>query len=82
VTVSVDAVDSVLSPLREGFQADGADLAVDEATDSLVRVRLVVTEETCHECILPGDVLTQILEATVRTSFPDIDRFEFSDPRS
>ncbi len=81
MTVSVAAVDDVIAPLREGFQADGADLAVDEASDEVVRIRLVVTDETCFDCILPGDVLTQILETTVRGTFPDIERIEFSDPR-
>ena len=82
MTVSPDAVLAALAPLRQGFNADGADLSVDEASADLIAVRLMLTEETCMECISPTAVLTRIVESTVRSSFPEVATFQFVDPRS
>ena len=81
MTISPDTVLEALAPLRAGFNADGADLSVDAATTDLVSVRLVLTDETCMECISPTPVLTRIVETTIRSSFPDIAQFQFVDPR-
>ena len=81
MAITIESVNTALGPLREGFQADGADLAVDEASESLVRVRLVVTPKTCMECIVPSDILTAIVENVIRESFPDAGRFVFVDSR-
>jgi Fe-S cluster biogenesis protein NfuA len=79
--VSPDNVSTILDPLRQGFQADGADLLVEEATDDVVAVRLIITDDTCLECISPRPVLTRIVETTLRSTFPDFGRFELVDPR-
>jgi hypothetical protein len=79
--VTRDSVNVVLEPLREGFQADGADLAIEEATDALVQVRLLVSDQTCLDCIMPADVITRVLETTIRENFPGLGRFVFVDPR-
>jgi hypothetical protein len=81
VSVTPESISAVLEPLRQGFQADGADLAIDEANDAEVKVRLIVTEDTCLDCIMPTDFLTRILESTVRDTFPEIGNFAFVDPR-
>jgi hypothetical protein len=82
MTITPEAVSSALDPLRQGFQADGADLLVDAASAEAVTVRLVITDETCLECISPTPLLTQIVEAAVREDFPDVGRFALVDPRS
>lgn len=80
--LTADDVNAALDPLRQGFQADGADLMVDEASDEVVAVRLVVTESTCLECVSPTPVLTRIVETAVRQRFPHVGRFVLNDPRS
>ncbi len=79
--ITREAVGQVLEPLAEGFRSDGADLAVDEASDQQVTVRLVTSPATCLECIMPADVITRVLETAVRESFPQLGRFVFVDSR-
>jgi len=79
--ITPEAVGQVLEPLAEGFRADGADLAVEEATEEQVTVRLVVSPATCHECIMPAEVITRVLETAVRDRFPGLGRFVFVDGR-
>lgn len=74
-------LNAALDDLRMGFNADGADLEVVEAGDTAVTVRLVITEETCLECIVPKPVLVQILQSSVRKKFPNIQTVELIDPR-
>ena len=79
--ITREAVGQVLEPLAEGFRADGADLAVEEASEEQVTVRLVVSPATCHECIMPAEVITRVLESAVREKFPELERFLFIDGR-
>lgn len=81
MSITREAVGEVLAPLRQGFQADGADLAIDEVTDEVVTVRLVTSEQTCLDCIMPADFITRVLESAVRDSFPNLGRFVFVDSR-
>ena len=67
--------------LREGFQADGADLELESLEDGVARVRLVVTDETCLECIVPGEILQTVLETSLRQSVPDLRAVVLDDPR-
>jgi hypothetical protein len=79
--MDIQAVNALIDPLRQGFQADGADIAVDEATDRSVTLRLVVTEHTCLDCISPKALLDRILEAAIRKDFPQLEHFRLIDPR-
>jgi len=79
--ITREAVGQVLEPLAEGFRADGADLAVEEASEEQVTVRLVVSPATCHECIMPAEAITRVLESAVREKFPELERFLFVDSR-
>lgn len=74
-------VGAALAGLREGFQADGADLEVVSVENGVARVRLVVTDQTCLDCIVPGPVLRQVVEASVRQSCPEVHSVEIDDPR-
>ena len=76
-----ERAEAALSGLREGFQADGADLELVSVDGVRARVRLVITDETCQECILPGDMLKPMLETTLRGACPELDVVEFDDPR-
>jgi hypothetical protein len=56
----VGKVDAALQPLQEGFVADGGSLAVESDGDTVV-VRLVLTDESCGDCIVGPDVLRAIV---------------------
>lgn len=77
----VAEITAALSELRSGFNADGADLEVVSATANAATVRLVVTPETCLECIVPKSALQQIVENSVRRAWPQVQTVELIDPR-
>jgi len=77
----VGAIAAALKELRSGFNADGADLEVVSATADSATVRLVVTPETCMECIVPKSALQQIVERSVREACPEVRNIELIDPR-
>ncbi len=81
VAISREAVSEALNPLRQGFQADGADLEVDAASVEQIVVRLVVTPQTCFDCIVPKEMLTTIVETQLRETFPGFRRLVLVDPR-
>lgn len=59
------AVQDVLENFREGFQADGADLRVGSVAEDEVLVELLVTEETCRDCILPKEMLENMFSRAI-----------------
>jgi Fe-S cluster biogenesis protein NfuA len=79
--VTISELSEAIDPLRGGFNADGADLVVESATEESAVVRLVVTDETCLSCIVPYDTLTFIITGTVTKHFPQIRNVEVIDPR-
>ena len=81
MSAAVEDVDRALAGLREGFQADGADLEVLSVEDGVARVRLVITEETCLECIVPGHILRDVVAASVKQACPELRRVDVEDPR-
>jgi Fe-S cluster biogenesis protein NfuA len=74
-------VEKALDGLRQGFQADGADLQVDAITETSVNLRLVGTEDTCWECIIPSDQLRDVVVSVLSNDVPSISSVELTDPR-
>jgi Fe-S cluster biogenesis protein NfuA len=70
-----------LDLLRGGLQADGADLKLVSIDPETAHVRLIVTSETCFECIVPGPVLYQVIEASLRDACPELVTIDLEDPR-
>ena len=81
VRLDVETVSEALASLRAGFEADGVRLMVDTASLERVVVRLVLTPETCAECIVPTPVLERIIATALRDRFPEMGRLEIVDPR-
>ncbi|MET7995774.1 NifU family protein [Amycolatopsis sp. NPDC005232] len=75
-------VEKALDGLRQGFQADGADLTVENATPDQVTLRLVGGEETCWECIVPPQQLRDVVGSVLRDSIAAQPAVEVIDPRS
>ena len=74
-------VEKALDGLRQGFQADGADLAVVSATESEVTIRLVGSDETCWDCIVPPDLLRTVIVSVLRRSVGALETVDLIDPR-
>jgi Fe-S cluster biogenesis protein NfuA len=81
MTTTYEQAAAALEGLREGFQADGADLELASVEGAKARVRLIVGDETCMECIVPPPLLQQILEAQLRQACPELESVEVDDPR-
>lgn len=71
-----------LQPLRVPMLADGADLELLSVHDGVVRVRLVLGEETCSDCVLPADLLRSVLLAGLADQIPSVTEVELVDPRT
>jgi Fe-S cluster biogenesis protein NfuA len=70
-----------LNDVRESLQADHADLEVIGLAGSTARVRLVITPETCQECIVSKSVLESIMLESLRNTMPEVSAVELEDPR-
>lgn len=77
----LERVDSGLDALRQGLNSDGADLKVEALSDSNVRVSLVVTPETCEECIVSTDLMETMIKSLVGQVAPEAN-VDFVDPRA
>ena len=68
-----DELEAVLGPLRPGFDADGFDVTVESVgDDGVVVVRVGHRPDACEECLIPDDMLTQILATALRRAAPDV----------
>ena len=72
-----EALEAVLDKFRPGYRADGSDLflgSVDPA--GVVEVRIPIRPETCVECLLPEDLVANILQREFQAVVPDVARVE------
>jgi Fe-S cluster biogenesis protein NfuA len=74
-------VSDALDPLRAGFEADGAGLAVEAASAERVVVRLVLNSATCADCIVSPPILERMISTALLARFPELGRVEVVDPR-
>jgi hypothetical protein len=72
-----------LDALRVALQADGADLVLDDVGGNGQRVHLslVVSDETCLDCIMPKDHLESIILENFREKYPVVEEVVLNDPR-
>jgi Fe-S cluster biogenesis protein NfuA len=74
-------VEKALDGLRQGFQADGADLTIVSATASQVTIQLIGNDETCWDCIVPPDQLRTVIDSVLRQSVSELEAIDLIDPR-
>ena len=65
-----NAVEQALTELRPSLAADGFDLKIDSLTGDEVSVGLVAKPDACMDCLVPDDMLVQILETSIRKRYP------------
>lgn len=76
-----DQLSAGLQDIRESLQADHADLEVLGLQGTVARVRLLITPETCQECIMPRDFLEDIMLMSIKDTMPQVTKVELEDPR-
>lgn len=67
-----EAVDAALAELLPSLDADGFDLRLDSIEGDEVHVGLVAKPDACLECLVPDEMLVQILETSIRKLYPDL----------
>ena len=69
--------------LDELVRADGArfELRGDPGPPGILRLRLVLDEASCGDCVLPRPVLEAIASDQLRRRFPTLVSVEIEDPR-
>jgi hypothetical protein len=59
-------VNSALDVMRLSLDADGFDLRLGSIEDGVVQVILEARPEACQECLVPEDLMVQIIERAIR----------------
>jgi hypothetical protein len=76
----MDQLLEALKPIRETLNADGADLKI-EADGDKIRLEIVVSEQTCVECLLPEPVTRTIIEGQLSQSGITFDSLDIIYPK-
>lgn len=72
---------SELGKLRESLQTDSADLKVTNFEAGVLRVRLVLGDPTCAECIMDKAMLELLIGRAVAAHSPAVIEVHLDDPR-
>ena len=75
------SVDTVIEELNEIVRPDGAVLRVRETTPTALRLELDLSESECPECVVPKELMLEILVSRVALVDPDVRTIELHDPR-
>lgn len=75
------AAQATLDELAAIVEPDGARLVVRDATTSTVTIELDLSASDCPECVLPKDLLVDILSSRLQESDPDLQTVDLIDPR-
>jgi hypothetical protein len=72
---------SVLDELNDIVRLDGAEFHVTSAAGSVIELSLDLTNSSCPECVLPADLLLELLTTRLAEADPDITEVTLHDPR-
>jgi hypothetical protein len=76
-------VEELIAPVCSALQVDGADLRFEYERSGTVYFRLILTDETaCRECVMPQEILEQVVLTNLRRARSDVTAVEIDDPRS
>jgi hypothetical protein len=75
------AARATLTELAAIVEPDGARLVVRDAGPSTVTIELDLSASDCPECVLPKDLLVDIITSRLQESDPDVRAVELLDPR-
>jgi hypothetical protein len=70
-----------LQQLRDLVSPDGGDVALDGVEGSTVKVRLLLENSHCVECVMPRPFLEQVALDVFRRNGVELDAVAIDDPR-
>jgi len=69
------AVETALDNVRPALDADGFDLRLDSlGDDGTVGIVLEARPDACLDCLVPDEMLVQIIETAIREQEPNLSR--------
>jgi hypothetical protein len=75
------SVDGVVAELNAIVRPDGAELRVKERSETSLLLELDLTNSDCPECVVPKDLLLDILRKNLAMADPDVRDVDLHDPR-
>ncbi len=72
---------SALDELNEIIRLDGGELRLRSSTDSQIELWLDLSNSDCPDCVLPRDLLLDLLRTRLTEADPDITIVHLDDPR-
>jgi Fe-S cluster biogenesis protein NfuA len=81
--VNPEAVDEAVDEMGALLRSDGADLTLVEANPKTARIelRLELEDAECAECVLPADLLEQMISEALSRRVPGEFELVLHDPR-
>lgn len=61
-----ERIKAFIELFRKSFQADGADLILDSLESRKLKLRIQVSEKGCRECIMPPEVVAEIIASNLK----------------
>lgn len=65
-------LETVLNDVRADLDKNGAELLIDELSETTITLRLIFHDESCMDCVLPSDLLEQGIEKHLRQQGIDL----------
>lgn len=59
--MTIKELESSLAGLREGLVADGYDMEISDEGNDAVKIAVVAGPEACADCLVPKEVMEQII---------------------
>lgn len=75
------SVVAVIDELNEIVRPDGALLRIRETSPTTLRLELDLSGSSCPECVVPKELMLEILVSRVALVDPDVRTIELHDPR-
>jgi hypothetical protein len=79
--VITSGAQAAIAELNDIVRLDGGELRVTEATASAIHLELDLSQSSCPECVVPKELMLDILTANLAKVDPDIRHVELHDPR-
>ena len=71
--MDIDQLDQALDVIRPSLSEDGFRLSVERSgVDGTVDVVLAATPDACMDCLVPDDMLLQIVETALKAEYPSV----------
>lgn len=70
-----------IEKLNEIVRLDGADLRVTSGSATSIALELDLSRSSCPECVVPSELMLDILRANLAEADPDIADISLYDPR-